>query len=374
MLALMLMMTVDSGPVWVGVHALESNVPPALVDRLQISAAEFLGLRQVQQAKVELWENRLAQVNTSFREGNLEASRRAVSQLIQDLTASTHPWLASVDLLAESLLMLGQIQLLLDDELGAAAAFQSHHALRPNSAPDPTLYRPEVLYAYDRLAVAILAGVRRSVQVEVRPAGAAIWLDGRPRGQAPMTIKALLPGRHYLRIVAGTRSIQRVVDLGNKGIVIRADLGADAQTAGAFFTAWRERQGPERFERAASLSGQGRPRFAVGVVRAGSDYDLFGVRVDSAGRIEGLSVVRLKAGQSSLDSVSDLLRSLRDASAPPPSHQLARRAFGQSPNQFKPVILGAVVSGVVVTALSVVGLALWFDDSSGIVIEPEGVR
>ena len=373
-LALTLMMLADTGPIWIGVDALESDVPPALVERLQLGAAEFLGLRQAQQAKTGVWQNRLAAINSSFRQGNLEASRAAVTRLIEELSADTHPWLVSVDLLAESLLMLGQIQLLLDDELGAAAAFQSHHALRPQSSPDPSLYRPEVLKAYDRLAVATLAGTRRSLQVEVRPAGATVWLDGRPRGQAPMTIKALLPGRHYLRIVAGARSVQRVVDLGSEGRVIRADLGADAQTAGAFFSAWRERLGAERLQRAASASGHGRVRFAVGVTRERGHYDLFGVRIDAAGQIEGLSVVRLTSDQASLDPVNDLLRGLRDASAPPPSEQLARRAFGRSPNQMKPVILGAVVSGVVVTALSVVGLAWWLDESSGIVIEPGGLR
>lgn len=373
-LALTLMMLVDAGPIWIGVDALESDVPRALVERLQLSAAEFLGLRQVQKAKTEVWQNRLAAVNNSFRQGNLEASRGAVMRLIEELSEDTHPWLESIELLAESLLMLGQIQLLLNDELGAAAAFQSHHALRPQTSPDPRLYRPEVLKAYDRLAVATLAGTRRSLQVEVRPAGATVWLDGRPRGQAPMTIKALLPGRHYLRIVAGARSVQRVVDLGSKGRVIRADLGADAQTAGAFFAAWRERLGTERIRRAALASGHGRVRFAVGVTRVESRFDLFGIRIDAAGTIEGLSVVQLDSAQASLSSFNDLLRGLRDASAPPPSTALARRAFGRSPNQLKPVVLGAVVSGVVVTALSVVGLALWFDDSSGIVIEPGGLR
>ena len=112
----------------------------------------------------------------------------------------------------------------------------------------------------------------------------------------------------------------------------------------------------------------------MGVTRERDHYDLFGVRIDAAGQIEGLSVVRLTSDQASLDPVNDLLRGLRDASAPPPIEQLARRAFGRSPNQMKPVILGAVVSGVVVTALSVVGLAWWLDESSGIVIEPGGLR
>lgn len=374
MLTLSLLMMATPGPIWIGVDALESDVPPVLVERLQVGAAEFLGLRQAEKANIQAWQDRLAAVDTAFRQGNLEASRGAVVRLIADLTADSHPWLESVDLLADALLMLGQIQLLLDDELGAAAAFQSHHALRPQSPPNPSLYRPVVLKAYDRLAVTTLAGARRSLQVQVRPAGATIWLDGKPRGQAPMTVSALLPGRHYLRIVAGARSVQQIVDLGNEGRVIGADLGADAQTAGAFFAAWRERAGTQRLQRAASASGHGRVRFAVGVVRAKEAFELFGLRIGSSGQIVGLGVVRLESAESSLKPVQEMLRGLRDGSAPPPSTSLSSRAFGQAPSRIKPVIFGAMASGVLVAAVAAVGLTLWMQDSSGIVIEPGGLR
>ena len=156
-----------------------------------------MGLRQAQAAQIESWKQRLAAINVTFRRGNLEASRGAVERLIGAMSASTHPWLDSVELLAESLLMLGQIQLLLDDELGAASAFQQHHALLPDAFLDPSLYRPEVLSAYERLAVTTLAGASQPI-AEVRPAGATIWLDGKPKGQAPMTISNSSQ-RHYLR-------------------------------------------------------------------------------------------------------------------------------------------------------------------------------
>ena len=374
MQAVTLMVVMASGPVWIGVDALESEVPPALVERLQLKSAEFLGLRQAQAAQIESWKQRLAAINTTFRRGNLEASRGAVERLIGAMSANTHPWLDSVELLAESLLMLGQIQLLLDDELGAASAFQQHHALLPDAFLDPSLYRPEVLSAYERLAVTTLAGARRSLTVEVRPAGATIWLDGKPKGQAPMTISNLVPGRHYLRVVAGARSVQQVMDLGREGRVVRADLGADAQTAGAFFSVWRERLGAERLTRAAATTGQGRVRFAVGVVRAAQGFDLFGLRLSEAGVIEGLTVANLTAQDAPLKPLGDLLRSLRDASAPPPSEQLLERAMGRAPNQLRPVVIGAVASGVVVAVLSGVGLALWLEDGSGVVIDPGGLR
>ena len=48
--------------------------------------------------------------------------------------------------------------------------------------------------------------------------------------------------------------------------------------------------------------------------------------------------------------------------------------MGRAPNQLRPVVIGAVASGVVVAVLSGVGLALWLEDGSGVVIDPGGLR
>ena len=62
-------MMATSGPIWIGVDALESDVPPVLVERLQVGAAEFLGLRQAEKANIEAWQERLAAVDAAFRQG-----------------------------------------------------------------------------------------------------------------------------------------------------------------------------------------------------------------------------------------------------------------------------------------------------------------
>jgi hypothetical protein len=374
LLALVTMLLVNSGPIWIGVDALDPDVPPQLVERLETEAAHHLGLRQQQNEDLSIWRDRLVAIDTSFRQGNLQASRSAVERLINQLSSEQHPWLESIDMLSESLLMLGQIQLLLDDELGAAAAFQSHHALRPDSTPDASLYRPVVLRSYERLAVATLAGARRSLQVVARPAGATVWLDGKPRGQTPMTLTGLLPGRHYLRIVAGARSIQQVVDLGSEGRVVSADLGADAQTAGAFFSAWRERSGTERLQRAAAASGQGRVRFAVGISRTEKGFELHGVRFAQSGQVAGLISVPLAAADSDLQPLGNLLRSLRDGQASQPSQSQSAHAFGLPRSRLRPVVIGAIASGLVVAAASAAALSLWLRDDSGIAIDPGGLR
>ena len=77
----------SSGPIWIGVDALDSDVPPVLVERLQVGAAQYLGLRQAEKANIQGWQDRLAAIDVSFRQGNLEASRGAVVRLIADLTA-----------------------------------------------------------------------------------------------------------------------------------------------------------------------------------------------------------------------------------------------------------------------------------------------
>ena len=81
------------------------------------------------------------------------------------------------------------------------------------------------------------------------------------------------------------------------------------------------------------------------MVRAAQGFDLFGLRLSEAGVIEGLAVANLTAQDAPLKPLGDLLRSLRDASAPPPSEQLLDRAMGRAPNQLRPVVIGAVASG-----------------------------
>lgn len=374
MLALATLIIASSGPVWIGVGSLDPQVPPLLVERIDALAANSLGLAQRQSEDLEAWQQRLVAIDASFRQGNLEASRNAVSRLIAALTSDQHPWLQSINLLADALLMLGQIQLLLDDELGAAAAFQSHHALRPAALPDASLYHPDILLAYERLAVATLAGARRSLQVGARPVGATIWLDGKPRGQTPMTLNGLLPGRHYLRIVAGVRSIQQVVDLGNEGRIVSVDLGAGAQTLGSFFAAWRKRAGLPPLRSALVSSGEGRRRFALALRSSAKGYELFGVRFDTEGQVSALSKLELADEKTDLAPVEALVRSLRDGDFSQPPERLIEQAFGRPPSVIKPLVLGAVASGVLVAAASAVLLALWLQEDSGIVIDPGRLR
>ena len=368
---LMSLMLAATGPVWIGVDAVDPQISPELVQRAQQAAAEALGLRQRRHGDLSAWQGRLGAVDAAFRQGNLEASRSALNRLIQELEAPGHPWLESVDLLADALLMLGQIHLHLQDELAAASAFQRHHALRPNSRPDPSLFRPEVLQAYDRLAVSNLAGVRRTLRIEARPAGATIWIDGKPRGQSPMEVSGLLPGRHYLRVVAGARSVQAVVDLGSEGKSQSFDLGADAQTVAAFFDAWRRQQGAATVVEASRRSGMGNARIAVGLGRAAAGTELIGLRIGPTGSIEQL--VRSPMEGEDLRPLADLVRQLRDGGGSTPTEDQIEGVFGRPPSQVRPVVIGAVASGLVVVVGAAVGLSLWLYVDSGIVIDPGGL-
>jgi len=361
------------GPVWIGVGSLDSDLDAATIERIDASAAEALGLRQRQEEDLSAWRARQEQIDQSFRQGNLEASRSASIRLIADLGSADHAWLGSIDLLATSLLMLGQIELERGDELSAAAAFQSHYALRPGATPNPALYRPVVLRAYERLGMAILAGARRRLQVVARPVGSTIWLDGKPRGQAPMSLTGLSPGRHYLRVVAGSRSIQQAVDLGREGRVVTLDLGAGAQSADAFFAAWRRRAGIDPLVAVTSAQGLGRDRFAVGVVDAAEGLHLYGVRLAADGSLSALVVTELKDAKD-LGPVADLVRSLRDGAATRPTEAGIIRAFGQPASRLRPLIIGAAASGVAVAVASAIGVYLWANDRSGIVIDPSGLR
>jgi len=137
---------------------------------------------------------------------------------------------------------------------------------------------------------------------------------------------------------------------------------------------WRERAGLARLERAVAASGQGRERFAVGVSRQERSFELYGVRFSPAGQMVGLTTLVLADAQADLTPLGNWVSALRDGAVTLPSSEQKIRAFGRGKSRLKPVMIGALASGLVVTAVSVAALSLWLRDDTGIVIDPGGLR
>jgi hypothetical protein len=70
-------------------------------------------------------------------------------------------------------------------------------------------------------------GQSASLAIRSHPTGARVWIDGRPRGQTPLTVGQLSPGQHELILQGATGRVQQRVDLepGVKSTVVATLAG-----------------------------------------------------------------------------------------------------------------------------------------------------
>lgn len=70
-------------------------------------------------------------------------------------------------------------------------------------------------------------GQSSSVMIRSNPPGARVWIDGRPRGQTPLTVGQLSPGQHELILQGASGRVQQRIDLepGGKATVMATLAG-----------------------------------------------------------------------------------------------------------------------------------------------------
>jgi len=100
--------------------------------------------------------------------------------------------------LAEMFLRKGILKVREGDGAAAESFFARSRALRPEFVPDPGIFPPQVLAAWERAS-------RRPVPeaellVESLPSGAQIHVDGERRGTTPGRIRIGKPGPHQIRV------------------------------------------------------------------------------------------------------------------------------------------------------------------------------
>lgn len=166
--------------------------------------------------------------------GQLLYDRADMSQAIVELEEA-------VGLLASSVAITGEVRPLRDAYLflglshtglgsneEAKKAFAKAVVLDPDMELDPLRYPPRVQEAFALIRDRIRSAMNASIEVEV-PEGMSseVWIDGRNRGEAPVRVEGLSPGRHYIRVVGpGAHRGYRTVGLStseNLSVFLRLD-------------------------------------------------------------------------------------------------------------------------------------------------------
>lgn len=215
----------------VGVHvqALSSEDAAQLVQRLsesirQKSSLEVVGpvaLRERLVGRRELVLEQMAHGHglKKLEEGKLLYDRAQPTQALAPLNEALQLLSQAVAVtgetrhLRDAFLFVGLSQTALGDQDAAKRAFAQAVVLDPAMELDPLRYPPRVQQAFlairDRIRAAPPATLR--VQVPERMP-ATIWVDGRKRGAAPLTVESLPPGRHFIRAVGvdGNRGYKSV--------------------------------------------------------------------------------------------------------------------------------------------------------------------
>ncbi len=113
---------------------------------------------------------------------------------------------------------LGAANLKVADAAAAARAFRVASFFDPKALPSSKRFAPEVISAYRRVA---LTSSRRTGRVILRNRRwARVFLDGRARGVAPMEIKNVPLGRHFLVLRRiGYVPVRRFIDVDASGFI-----------------------------------------------------------------------------------------------------------------------------------------------------------
>lgn len=131
---------------------------------------------------------------------------RALGELrrIDELLLDREPSQPLIDILVQSHLLAGQVHESRDRPEEALASFRLVRHLDPSrTSLDPGEYRPGVVSLYKKARPGRADG---TLAVEVTPARAQVWIDGRAMGRAPVEARGLAPGRHWVVTSARGRS------------------------------------------------------------------------------------------------------------------------------------------------------------------------
>ncbi len=94
--------------------------------------------------------------------------------------------------------------------------------LDPGYTFSNTLFPPDLLkYAEQQRQKA--QGAKGELAVKTRPEGARVWVDGQPKGAAPVTVKGLAPGKHFVTAALGGYALtQEELPLGEQVVELKA--------------------------------------------------------------------------------------------------------------------------------------------------------
>lgn len=156
----------------------------------------FVAYRQAALDQLAEATRRLEEGQAAYLNLQLEDAVDALSAALTAFERAT-PVMEDADKLGETLLFLGASQVTLGQDRGARQTFRRLHQQLPGLRPDPQLFNPAVVTAYESAGT----GLPTAGSITVRSdEGGAAFVDYRHVGRTPTTTGRLPAGRHVVRV------------------------------------------------------------------------------------------------------------------------------------------------------------------------------
>ncbi len=204
-----------------------------LPPKMSVAAMTVEGGRALREQTVLSARAIVVRAEERFRELEDELALQLIAKATTQL-ASIHQEPGAIELLARAHLLAGAIYLARDRLVAARRRQRRALDLQPDLTPARHRFAPQVLSEIAALKSA--AAVRSVGRLEIRAPqgpGAMVFLDGQPKGPAPVVLDSIGVGRHLLRVSAsGFRShiaSVRVEALNTKKLVVQLSPDEELQ-------------------------------------------------------------------------------------------------------------------------------------------------
>jgi hypothetical protein len=168
-----------------------------------------------------------------YLEGDFNAALDKADDAIERFEAtgafrSGSPWAswgAALVIRALALRRLGK-------EADADAALARLASVMPSAVPDPEITPPKIAQRHQQLLLELKGKPRIQIEVTSVPEGAEVVVDGRAVGRAPIVVRDLLPGDHFVALSREGERAERKVTA-REGVVRVEERVGDPRTIAA---------------------------------------------------------------------------------------------------------------------------------------------
>ncbi|TNE84532.1 MAG: PEGA domain-containing protein [Deltaproteobacteria bacterium] len=151
----------------------------------------------------------LADGRLQFQQAEPDFAIPVLESAVKELAAA-QPYTPTQKEYWEALVYLGASQNMVGDQAGTMQNFSAAAGINPERRPSPRQFPPDIIETYEGLAGGMQDRVS-ALNITAKSKDSQVWVDGVPRGKAPLTVE-VLPGEHHVlvRTPYGTSGYERI--------------------------------------------------------------------------------------------------------------------------------------------------------------------